>query len=238
MVDCQKQHDILVHFLDGTTDNCIRTGNNAAWRCQRPCHQTLIGYSDELNSPRDYSRVICPRCERVFRIVAPGFRRVPTHVQEIGGQVLALSTQNRKSLPEIEQIPALVRDLYNTIGELNKLFKDRPFTLDGHLVGSIGEVIAAHKYNLHLLPPSTEGYDALTVDNKRVEIKITQGKSVALRNQPDHLLVLKLHKDGATEEVYYGPGVEPWNQSGRRQKNGQRPISLRKLKDLMKSVSK
>jgi hypothetical protein len=137
----------------------------------------------------------------------------------------------------IEQVPELVRALYRTVAELQRLFPARPFTPDGHLVGSLGEVIAAHDYNLRLLPPSTEGYDALTADGKRVEIKITQGIGVALRNPPDYLLVLKLRADGTAEEVYNGPGGEPWAQSCRMQKNGQRPISLSKLKVLMKSVT-
>jgi len=137
----------------------------------------------------------------------------------------------------IEQIPELVRALYRTVAELQRLFPDRPFTPDGHLVGSLGEVIAAHDYNLQLLPPSTEGYDALTEDGRRVEIKITQGSRVALRNRPDYLLVLKLHADGTAEEVYNGPGGEPWSQCGTMQKNGQRSISLSKLKVLMKTVS-
>ena len=139
-------------------------------------------------------------------------------------------------MKSIEQIPGLIRKLYCTVAELQKLFPDRPFTPDGHLVGSLGEVIAAHEYNLQLLPPSTEGNDALTEDGKPVEIKITQGKRVAFRKRPEHLIVLKLHADGATEEVYNGPGQEPWHQSGRMQKNGQRPISLSKLEALMKSV--
>jgi len=136
----------------------------------------------------------------------------------------------------IEQIPELVRTLYRTVAELQSLFPTRPFTPDGHLLGSLGEVIAAHDYNLRLLPPSTEGHDALSADGKRVEIKITQGTRVALRNPPDHLLVLKLHADGTTEEAYNGPGYEPWVQSGRLQKNGQRPISLSKLEVIMKGV--
>jgi hypothetical protein len=138
----------------------------------------------------------------------------------------------------IDQIPALVRALYRTVAELQTLFPNRPFTPDGHLVGSLGEVIAAHDYNLQLLPPSTEGHDALTEDGKRVEIKITQGMRVALRYEPEHLLVLKLRDEGSTEEVYNGPGHEPWAQSGRMQKNGQRPISLSKLEVLMRTVPK
>jgi hypothetical protein len=140
-------------------------------------------------------------------------------------------------MQEIEQIPGLVRALYRTVAELEHLFPDRPFTPDGHLVGSLGEVIAAHDYNLRLLPPSKEGHDALAPDGRRVEIKITQGTQVALRNRPDHLIVLKLRTDGTAEEVYNGPGDEPWAQCGKMQKNGQRPIALNKLKILMTSVS-
>jgi len=146
-------------------------------------------------------------------------------------------TQFKDKMNKIEKIPELVSALYRAVAELQRLFPDRPFTPDGHLVGSIGEVIAAHDYNLRLLRPSTDGHDALTTDGRHVEIKITQGTRVALRKRPDHLLVLKLRKDGATEEVYNGPGGEPWSHSGRMQKNGQRPISLSTLKILMETVS-
>jgi hypothetical protein len=79
----QEQHDIVVHFLDGIQADCARTGNNAAWLCQCGRQRPLVGYSDELNSPRDYSRVVCPDCNRVFRVIATGLKKVPTHVQEI-----------------------------------------------------------------------------------------------------------------------------------------------------------
>ena len=137
----------------------------------------------------------------------------------------------------IDQVPALVRELYRTVDSLQKLFPDRPFTPDGHLVGSLGEVIAASVYDLELCTPSTEGHDAKTPDGKRVEIKTTQGKSVALRSEPEYLLVLKLLEDGTAEEIYNGPGHEPWTQAGKMQKNGQCQISLTKLRSLMNSVS-
>jgi hypothetical protein len=40
----------------------------------------------------------------------------------------------------IAKVPGLVRKLYKTLGTLSELFEDRPFTLDGHPVGSVGEV--------------------------------------------------------------------------------------------------
>lgn len=52
----------------------------------------------------------------------------------------------------ISAIPKLIRELYCVVNELETLFPGRNFTLDGHLVGSIGEVLAAHYYELDLLP--------------------------------------------------------------------------------------
>ncbi|MBW8042608.1 MAG: hypothetical protein FVQ85_21795 [Planctomycetes bacterium] len=66
-------------------------------------------------------------------------------------------------------IPSIVQELYSIVDRLEELFPGRRFTPDGHLVGSIGEVLAA---------------------------------------------------------------------AGKLQKNGQRPISLYKLRRLMKSVQK
>ncbi|GEM_PF-2796755 len=53
----------------------------------------------------------------------------------------------------IEKIPTLVENLYRIVEELESTFPSRKFTLDGHLIGSIGEVLAAFAYKLDLLPP-------------------------------------------------------------------------------------
>ena len=133
------------------------------------------------------------------------------------------------------RIPGLVKRLYAVVAELETLFPGRRFTPDGHLVGSLGEVIAAHDYDLILLDSSTATHDARK-GTTRIQIKATQRKSVAMYGKPDHLLVLKLHKDGSAQEVYNGPGNLPWNHAGKLQKNGQRSISLSKLAALMKTI--
>ena len=135
----------------------------------------------------------------------------------------------------LDNIPALLKRLYEIVAELEGLYPGRKFTPDGHLVGSLGEVIAAHDYGLELLEASAETHDARK-DGKLIQIKATQGKSVAFYGKPDHLLVLKLRKDGSTEEVYNGPGALAWNNTGKPQKNGQRSITLSKLHTLMASV--
>lgn len=136
-----------------------------------------------------------------------------------------------------ERIPRITRELYSKVRELEKLFPDRKFTLDGHLVGSIGEVIAAHKYGLELLPASAEGHDALSSDRRLVQVKATQRDRIGIRSKPKHLIVLRLTDSGDVEEVFNGPGDIAWKHSGKMQKNGQRFISLSKLRYLMEQVT-
>jgi hypothetical protein len=135
-------------------------------------------------------------------------------------------------------IPALIRQLYELVDQLERLFPGRHFTPDGHLVGSIGEVLAAYRYALELLPSSAEGHDAKASDGRLVQVKATQNQSggVGLRSEPEHLVVLLVGRDGSHDEVYNGPGDRPWNHAGKMQKNGQRPISLKRLRALMESV--
>lgn len=140
------------------------------------------------------------------------------------------------AMKTIKETPDLIQQLYSIVKKLERRFKGRHFTLDGHLVGSIGEVMAEYHYGLKLARASTKGYDATTRDGRRVEIKTTQGKQVGLRSRPAHLVVLKLTDKGQIEEIYNGPGQPVWSHVGQKQKNGQRPISVTKLRQLMKVV--
>lgn len=137
----------------------------------------------------------------------------------------------------IESVSKLVGELYRVVQEFERLFPGRRFTPDGHLVGSIGEVMAAHRYGLKLLPHSYRGHDARAPDGSLVEIKATQSSSIGLREEPMHLLVLQLGRGGEVSEVFNGPGSLAWLAAGKMQRNGQRPISLSKLKALMVEVA-
>lgn len=136
----------------------------------------------------------------------------------------------------IINVPTLVKELHSVVTELERHFPGRRFTLDGHLVGSIGEVVAASRYGITLLTASSKDHDAKTRAGVLVQIKITQGKSVGLRSEPEHLLVLQLQQTGEVVEVFNGPGTTAWHACGPMQKNGQRPISLSKLRKLMTEV--
>ena len=126
---------------------------------------------------------------------------------------------------------------YNRIvSELEEMF-GRRFTPDGHMVGSIGEVFAAYHYELELLTASSETHDAIAKNGISVQIKATQSKSIGIRSEPKHLIVLGLNKNGTNFEIYNGPGALAWSNAGKMQKNGQRSISVSKLKKLMEQVT-
>lgn len=146
--------------------------------------------------------------------------------------------QTEEHVPATDQVPAIVRRLYGLASELERLFPDRHFTPDGHLVGSLGEVLVAHRYGLRLHRASHGIHDAETWDGRQVQIKATQGRMVGLgAEEAVHLIVVRLTKEGDMEEVFSGPGGLAWQKAGQLQKNGQRPISVSHLKELMSRVS-
>lgn len=130
------------------------------------------------------------------------------------------------------RFPQLIEQLYAAADELTQMF-NRPFTPDGHMVGSIGEALAAYHYGLALTPPSTKGCDA-TLDEKRIEIKATQADRVAFRCEPEYLLVLKIRRDGTFEEIYNGEGHRVWSSVSHKPlpSNGQHQVSIAVLRKL------
>jgi hypothetical protein len=108
--------------------------------------------------------------------------------------------------------------------------------LDGHTIGMIGEAHAAALLDLTLMRNSNAGYDATDADGRTVEIKATTRRSFGLRVS-DLLpaLVVLLTLDGDTLQptiVYYGPAEPVWAAAGKPQRNGQRQISVRRVREM------
>ncbi len=128
-----------------------------------------------------------------------------------------------------------VTELLRIVDELEERFPGRKFTMDGHLLGSIGEALAEYYYQIDLYPSSTKTHDG-EVDGKKVQIKITQGDSVNINDVPDYLLVMYLNKkDGFVYEVYNGPCE--WLRDCKRTKKGWYSRTLNKLSELDKSIN-
>jgi uncharacterized protein DUF6998 len=133
--------------------------------------------------------------------------------------------------------PQLLRAIYDAVDALEQMFPGRHFTPDGHMVGSIGEALAEHHYNIRLSQASAYCRDG-SCAGRQVQIKTTQGKRVALSSEPEHLLVLVIKRNGEFVEEYNGPGAPVWRHVATKPppKNGQYQVSLAKLREMMKNV--
>ncbi len=129
------------------------------------------------------------------------------------------------------RLPPPVAAIYRAVAELEASYPGRKFTPDGHLVGSIGEVVAAEALGLTLYPMSRAGHDAYDADGD-VQIKMTAGGSVAMYAECVRLVVLRVVSPEEAEIVYDGPGEPAWANAGKSAKNGQRVVRLAKLRAL------
>lgn len=149
-----------------------------------------------------------------------------------GGQIERLSEETPdRGNPMKVKLPPPVAAIYKAVAELESLYPGRKFTPDGHLVGSIGEVVAAEALGLQLYRGSHAGHDAFD-QNGDVQIKMTGGKNVGMYATCERLVVLKIVSTEEAEIVYDGPGEPAWLAAGKMAKNGQRVISLSKLRAL------
>jgi hypothetical protein len=143
----------------------------------------------------------------------------------------------REGLVTKVKLPTPVGAIYKAVRELEAAYPGRNFAPDGHLVGSIGEVVAAETLGLTLYRNSHPGHDALDGQGRHVQIKMTAGESLALYDTCERLVVLRVASPVEAEIVYDGPGATIWAACGKLKKNGQRTISITKLRTLAMSAS-
>jgi hypothetical protein len=127
---------------------------------------------------------------------------------------------------------APVSRIYEATAELEKLYPGRKFTPDGHLVGSIGEVIAAEALGLTLHPMSYAGHDARDAEGRDVQIKLTAGNQIAMYDVCDRLVMLRVVSRHEAEIVFDGDGKAAWEMARGPAKNGQKTIRLSRLKQI------
>lgn len=96
--------------------------------------------------------------------------------------------------------------MFQGITHLKEAFPDRAFTIDGRLVGDVGEVIAALEYDVVLHDVSQPNHDATTLEGRNVQINATFKDSLTFKTVPDYYLGFKLYPDGTHEEIFNGPG--------------------------------
>ncbi len=137
----------------------------------------------------------------------------------------------KKKYDDIEELRRKVGKLVQIVSDLEEAYPERHFTLDGHLVGSIGEVLAEYYYGVELHPAGAPVHDG-KVNGKEVQIKATQRDVVLLGEEPDYLLVLYLANTGAAFEVFNGPGKLAWDSVENKDKRGYKHLRVNKLMEL------
>lgn len=104
-----------------------------------------------------------------------------------------------------QAFPKLLRTIYDTVDALEAMFPGRHFTPDGHMVGSLGEALAAYHYGIQLSQASTECHDGIC-QTRQVQVKATQGDRVAI-TQPARTLACPQ----AQSRWYFRGGIQrPW----------------------------
>jgi hypothetical protein len=149
----------------------------------------------------------------------------------------------RQKGPSMDSRHAIISEalelIFRGIRHLRNAFPPRAFTIDGRLVGDIGEIIAAIEYDIKLDDVSQPGHDGQTSDGRRrVQIKATFKDQLTFKTTPDYYLGFKLFEDGRYEEVFNGPGRLIQDRYAKRKNLGiillAFPVS--ELKALSKSV--
>jgi len=152
-------------------------------------------------------------------------------------------------MQDTECLSQAIRDLYAIVDRLGEECADhgRHFSLDGHLLGSIGEIYASECHGISLYTSSKKAHDGWKVDaagrRREIQIKVTQTRAkrkvVPISHRPDYLIVLLVDENGAFEEVYNGPGIKVWDlvKDKPRPANGQYQVTLSKLRALDAEVS-
>ena len=101
-----------------------------------------------------------------------------------------------------------VKQLLRIVDQLQSEYPKKRFTLDGRLVGDLGEILVEGAYDVQIFESLEKHYDAVTPDGRQVQIKTTMQKSLTfpVDHVPDHYLAIQIHPDGKFTEVFNGPG--------------------------------
>jgi hypothetical protein len=106
-------------------------------------------------------------------------------------------------------ITEALKRLLETVAQLQQAYPKKKFTLDGRLVGDIGEILVEASYDVTLSEGLQQHHDARTTDGRLVQIKATMKDSLTFPadHVPDYYLGIKVLEDGNFEEVFNGPGA-------------------------------
>jgi hypothetical protein len=134
-----------------------------------------------------------------------------------------------------KKIEEALAHIFRGIGILQTEFTNRRFTIDGRLVGDIGEIIAAAEFDVTLNEVGQAEHDGKTSEGRLVQVKATFLDALTFRKTPELYLGFKLNRDGSHEVVFNGPGHVIFNEYQKRKGIGANLLSFpnSRLKELL-----
>lgn len=100
-------------------------------------------------------------------------------------------------MKEIKQLLAITKALKEKYG--------KNFTLDGKLVGDIGEVLVAEKYGIKLYGENEPIYDGFEIATER-KSSFKNYSYFPYGEVPDYFLSINISEEGEIEELFNGKG--------------------------------
>ena len=137
------------------------------------------------------------------------------------------------------KLKEIILQLHKSVQELQDLYPDKKkkFTLDGRLVGDIGEVVAESLFQIELFEKNLPYYDGTTLDGtKKVQIKATFKDKLTFSHCPDYYIGIKLYEEGNCEIIYNGLGKYIYEHYEHRKGIGENLLSfpIKALREISK----
>ena len=137
----------------------------------------------------------------------------------------------------MKEIKSAITELLGIVKRLKNKYPYKEFTLDGRLVGDIGEVLAEQIYDIKLYEKINPRYDGISSTGRKVQIKATMKNALTFPadHVPEYYVGIRILENGEIEEIYNGPGSIIWNnilKERKKPKTNLHNIGIKRLKKL------
>lgn len=148
----------------------------------------------------------------------------------VGTSIMSLSTRLKKEMemakkqknpswPIPVEIAQALEKIQDAVDELviAANHKQKKFTLDGRIMGDIGEVIAAYYFDIQLTEKMEKGFDAKIKsgpnEGAKVEIKCRKHSAgMGFHKDPAYIIIIEMSKTESTFELIYAGSAEVLSQ--------------------------
>lgn len=139
----------------------------------------------------------------------------------------------------IEAVKHIIATVFSAQNALRALAPNYKWAGMGNLLGDYGEFVCVEAYGLSKAPPGSDGYDALTPDGLKVQIKTNHASgTIGFRGSADLMLVIYVGADGEFSEIYYGDFAVVQANASYSKRDNKSVITVSKLRQLAVQIGR